>query len=115
MPASNTLNYLELPTADPAATRAFYEAAFGWSFAEYGPDYLAFSGAGLDGGFDRHRPVGEPGAGALPVLYHADLAAAQSAVEAAGGTIAKPIYAFPGGRRFHFTDPTGNELAVWSE
>ncbi|QDT14487.1 VOC family protein [Alienimonas californiensis] len=115
MPGSNTINYLELPMADSAATRAFYEAAFGWSFTEYGPDYLAFAGAGLDGGFDGARPVGEPGAGPLPVLYHADLAAAQSAVEDAGGTIAKPIYAFPGGRRFHFTDPTGNELAVWSE
>jgi len=115
MPVSNTINYLEQPMTDPAATRAFYEAAFGWTFTEWGPDYLSFSGAGLDGGFDRTRPKGEPNAGALPVLYAADLAAAQSAVESAGGAIVKPIYEFPGGRRFHFTDPAGNELAVWSE
>ncbi len=115
MPVSKTINYLELPMTDPAATRAFYEAAFGWTFTAWGTDYLSFDGAGLDGGFDRTRPVGPSGAGALPVLYHADLAAAQSAVEAAGGAIVQAIFPFPGGRRFHFTDPAGNELAVWSE
>ncbi|NNJ24269.1 hypothetical protein LzC2_03230 [Planctomycetes bacterium LzC2] len=115
MPVTNTINYLELPMTDPAATRTFYGTAFGWTFTEWGPDYLSFDGAGLDGGFDRTRPVGPRDAGPLPVLYAADLAAAQAAIEAAGGAIVKPIFTFPGGRRFHFTDPTGNELAIWSE
>lgn len=115
MPASNTVDYLELPGANLDAVQAFYAAAFGWTFTAWGPDYVSFEGAGLAGGFDRTRPAAAAGAGPLPVLYHADLAAAQSAVEAAGGTVTKPIFAFPGGRRFHFADPAGTELAVWSE
>ena len=115
MPQTNTLNYLELPATDLAATRAFYEAAFGWAFQEWGSVYLSFSGAGLDGGFTTDRTPAAPGAGPLPVIYAADLAAAEAAVTAAGGTITQPTFPFPGGRRFHFADPAGNELAVWSE
>lgn len=106
------IDYLELPARALGATKAFYGQAFGWTFLDYGPSYAAFS-EGLDGGFD-----GEPGEGAqapLPVLYATDLEAMRARVEAAGGTVLKPIYAFPGGRRFHFRDPAGNELAVWSE
>ena len=104
------LDYLELPATDMTAHKAFYAAAFGWVFQDYGPDYAAF-GEGLDGGFTTEAMTPKP----LPVLYAHDLEAMQAKVEAAGGRIVKPIYAFPGGRRFHFTDPAGTELAVWSE
>lgn len=103
------LNYLELPTADLAVSRAFYAAAFAWTFADYGPDYTATTTGdtdlGIDGGTDR---VLQP----LPVVEVDDLEAVQAAVESAGGTISVPAFAFPGGRRFHFRDPDGHELAV---
>ena len=105
------LDYLELPGGDLPATKAFYGAAFGWKFIDYGPEYASFD-EGLDGGFDAQTDgVRTP----LPVLFASDLEAMQARVEAAGGTIVRPIFAFPGGRRFHFRDPAGNELAVWSE
>lgn len=105
------LDYLELPATGMARTKAFYESAFGWVFQDYGPDYAGFD-EGLDGGFDS-----DPGKtpAPLPILYAHDLEAMAVKVEAAGGQIVKPIFAFPGGRRFHFLDPSGNELAVWSE
>lgn len=105
------LDYLELPGGDLPATKAFYGEAFGWKFIDYGPEYASFD-EGLDGGFDAQADaVRTP----LPVLFARDLEAMQAGVEAAGGTIVRPIFAFPGGRRFHFRDPAGNELAVWSE
>ena len=105
------LDYLELPGGDLPASKAFYGAAFGWKFIDYGPEYAAFD-EGLDGGFDAQADaVRMP----LPVLFATDLEAMLARVEAAGGTIVEPIFAFPGGRRFHFRDPAGNELAVWSE
>jgi len=104
------LDYLELPGGDVPAAKAFYGAAFGWTFQDYGPAYAAFS-EGLDGGFDGDAGTDKP----LPVLFARDLEAMQARIEAAGGAIVKPIFAFPGGRRFHFRDPAGNELAVWSE
>ena len=105
------LDYFELPGGDMPTVKAFYGAAFGWKFIDYGPEYAAFD-AGLDGGFDAQSDaVRTP----LPVLFASDLEAMQAKVEAAGGTIVRPIFAFPGGRRFHFRDPAGNELAVWSE
>lgn len=106
------INYVELPGGDLTATKAFYSAAFGWGFIDYGPTYAAIEGAGLDGGFDGTdaSPVTP-----LIVLKADDLEDAQSRVEAAGGTISKAIFDFPGGRRFHFRDPAGNELAVWAE
>lgn len=105
------LDYLEMPSEDIDKTKAFYGAAFGWVFQDYGPTYAAFD-QGLDGGFDSdpERPLAP-----LPVLFATDLEAMLARVEAAGGTIVKPPFAFPGGRRFHFRDPAGNELAVWSE
>ncbi|HYD27639.1 VOC family protein [Brevundimonas sp.] len=105
------LDYLELPGGDLAASKAFYGAAFGWKFTDYGPEYAAFD-EGLDGGFDAQEDATRA---PLPVLFAHDLEAMLARVEAAGGTIVKPIFAFPGGRRFHFRDPAGNELAVWSE
>ncbi len=104
------LDYLELPGGDLPATKTFYTAAFGWQFIDYGPTYAAFN-EGLDGGFDSDEASVKP----LAVLYAHDLEAMVLKVTAAGGTILKPIFAFPGGRRFHFRDPAGNELAVWSE
>lgn len=104
------LDYLELPGGDLSATKTFYAEAFGWQFIDYGPTYAAFN-EGLDGGFDGDAPTQKP----LPVLYAHDLEAMVGKVTAAGGAILKPIFEFPGGRRFHFRDPAGNELAVWSE
>ena len=106
------LDYLELPGGSLPQTKAFYGEAFGWTFVDYGPTYAAFD-QGLDGGFD--ADAGEATPQPLPVLYAQDLEAMQARVEAAGGVIVRPIYAFPGGRRFHFRDPAGSELAVWSE
>ena len=105
------LDYLELPGGDLPASKAFYGAAFGWRFLDYGPAYAAFD-EGLDGGFDAQSDATRT---PLPVLFATDLEAMLARVEAAGGTIVKPVFAFPGGRRFHFRDPAGNELAVWSE
>lgn len=110
------INYVEFPSRDLVGTRQFFERAFGWSFQEYGPDYLAFSDAGLDGGFFKSGLAARTDSGsALVVLYSEDIEATLGKVEAAGGTVVKPIFSFPGGRRFHFLEPGGNELAVWSE
>jgi predicted enzyme related to lactoylglutathione lyase len=105
------IDYIEWPASDLPAVKAFYTGAFGWSFADYGPAYAAFEGQGADGGFTSDHGPPKP----LVILYAHDLEAMQARVEAAGGKIVKPIFSFPGGRRFHFTDPSGNELAVWSE
>ncbi|MEW5423696.1 VOC family protein [Amorphus sp. 3PC139-8] len=114
MRQTGKLDYLELPAANGTidTMKSFYARAFAWSFTDYGPDYAAFS-EGLDGGFD--GTSAEATTIPLPVLYSSDLEATEAAVVEAGGTIVRPIFAFPGGRRFHFTDPAGNELAVWSE
>ncbi len=105
------LDYIELPGGDLPASKAFYGAAFGWTFVDYGPEYAGFD-QGIDGGLDAGDDATRT---PLPILYAHDLEAMQVKVEAAGGAIVKPIFAFPGGRRFHFRDPAGNELAVWSE
>lgn len=116
MPAHEQINYVEFPTRDPDATRRFFEDAFGWTFEDYGPDYIAFSGAGLDGGFFRADLAARTDQGsALVVLYSARLEETQAKVVAAGGDVVKAIFDFPGGRRFHFTEPGGNEFAAWSE
>jgi len=107
------IDYIEFPAADVAATKAFYSRVFGWKFTDYGPDYTSFEDGRLAGGFARKDQV--PQGGVLVVIYAADLEAVQAEVKAAGGTIAKDTFSFPGGRRFHFTDPSGNEVAVWSE
>ncbi|NNE85749.1 MAG: VOC family protein [Alphaproteobacteria bacterium] len=107
------INYIEFAVTDIARSKDFYGTAFGWTFTDYGPDYCEFSDGHMKGGFDAHSPV-TPG-GPLVVLYGADLVDVSRRIEAAGGNIVKPIYDFPGGRRFHFTDPDGYELAVWTE
>ena len=110
------INYVELPAKDLAATKAFFQSVFGWSFVDYGPEYTAFSDQGLDGGFFQSDLASSPQKGAaLIVFYSNQLEATLAKVEKAGGSIVRPIYAFPGGRRFHFTEPSGNEFAVWSE
>ena len=107
------IDYVELPSQDLAGSKAFYASAFGWSFQDFGPSYAGFTDAGLDGGIaaDDAAATTVP----LVILKSDDLEGALARVEAAGGTITAPIFDFPGGRRFHFTDPAGNELAVWSE
>lgn len=111
--ADRKINYIEFNVSDMDRTKAFYAQAFGWSFTDYGPTYCEFSDGHMTGGFDASVPVRT--GGPLVILYGTDLADIQRAVEAAGGTIVKPLFEFPGGRRFHFTDPDGYELAVWSE
>lgn len=107
------IDYVEMPGQDLPATKAFYSQAFGWGFVDYGPTYAAMEGAGLDGGFQAD-PDERPAA-PLVVLFATDLEAMLARVTAAGGEIVKPIFSFPGGRRFHFRDPSGNELAVFCE
>ena len=110
------INYIELPSRDLAATKTFYSDVFGWAFTDYGPEYAAFDHAGLDGGFfQADMNASTANGSALVVIYSKNLEQTQAKVEGAGGVIVKPIFSFPGGRRFHFTDPTGNELAVWSD
>lgn len=103
-------NYVELPVGDVGAARAFYEAAFGWSLTDFGPTYAATLTGDTDIGLQGDSA--EATAAPLPVIDVADLEAALAAVEAAGGRIVRAIFAFPGGRRFHFLDPSGNELAA---
>lgn len=110
------INYVEFPARDITKAKAFFSAAFGWQFVDYGPDYTAFSDQGLDGGFFKSDQCVSTATGsALIVLFSRELEATLAKVEAAGGRIIKPIFAFPGGRRFHFCDPNGNEYAVWAE
>ena len=110
------INYLELPSKNIEATKAFFSTVFGWSFQDYGPDYIAFSNAGFDGGFFKSDLCAETKKGSvLIVLYSTELEQTQTKIVSAGGSINKPTYSFPGGRRFHFCDPNGNEYAVWSE
>jgi hypothetical protein len=108
------VDYIEFPATDLAATKAFYIGVFGWKFTDYGPDYTSFEDGRLTGGFWKQAKVA-PDGGPLVVIYAADLAGMEAKVRAAGGAIVKEIFPFPGGRRFHFTDPSGNQLAVWSE
>lgn len=111
------IDYVEFPAEDLDAVKKFFAAVFDWSFTDYGADYAAFSNAGLDGGFyrdSRHSSAAEH-ACALIVFYSADLEATQQKIEAAGGTIVQAVFSFPGGRRFHFADPSGNEYAVWTD
>lgn len=115
MPEHDKIDYVEFPSRDLQATRRFFAQAFGWTFQDYGPDYIAFAGQGLDGGFFRADLAARTETGSvLVVLYSDDLEATLAKVQAAGGEVVKPIFAFPGGRRFHFLEPGGSELAVWS-
>lgn len=110
------IDYVEFDVSDIARARDFYGKAFGWSFTDYGPEYCSFDDGRLSGGFAVRGGGGAANAGGpLVILFADDLEGTQRKVESAGGTIVKPIFSFPGGRRFHFTDPDGYELAVWSD
>ncbi len=113
MPDDKKLDYVEFPTRDLPASKSFFETVFGWKFTDYGPEYASFarSEAGLDGGFH----AGEPHTGALVIFYAARLEKVLADVTRAGGEIVRPVFDFPGGRRFEFTEPGGNRLAVWSD
>jgi len=109
----NHINYVEFKAHDIEKTKSFYNDCFGWTFTDYGPNYVAFSDAGLEGGFEKTED--EIVNGVLIVLYHKDLEAIKNHIIAVGGIIKMDIFSFPGGRRFHFADPSGNELAIWSD
>ncbi len=116
MPIDKQINYLELPARNLDAVQRFYEDVFGWSFTDYGPEYRAFNDGFINGGFYQSDASSSTSNGAaLIVLYGEDLEGTMEAVRGHGGTIVKEIFSFPGGRRFHFADPAGNELAVWSD
>jgi predicted enzyme related to lactoylglutathione lyase len=104
------LNYVELPVSDIGAAKAFYEAAFGWSLTGFGPTYAATLTGDTDIGLQ--GDAAEATSAPLPVIDVPNLEAAEAAVRAAGGEIVRAAFAFPGGRRFHFRDPAGNELAA---
>ena len=107
------VDYVELAVTDIEAAKAFYSAVFGWKMQDWGPDYASFEDGRLNGGFRLEEEVTR--GGPLIVMYAVDLEAVEASVRANGGTIVQEIFSFPGGRRFHFTDPSGNELAVWSD
>ncbi len=110
---NNHIDYIEFKTHDLEKTKAFYSSAFGWTFTDYGSEYIAFSHSGLEGGFEKtDEPIVN---GVLVVLYHTNLEQCIETIKKAGGTISVPIFTFPGGKRFQFKDPSGNELAVWLE
>ncbi len=109
------INYLEFPAKDIETTKAFFGTVFGWTFVDYGPEYTAFDNAGMDGGFFKSGlNISTDTGSALIVFYSDNLEQTQSKITDAGGTIIKPVFSFPGGQRFHFADPNGNEFAVWS-
>ncbi len=109
------ISYIEFPSKNIAATKSFFTSVFGWKFVDYGPDYTTFSNEGINGGFFKSNLIASTERGsALIVFYSINLEKTRSKIENAGGSIVKPIFSFPGGRRFHFSDPNGNEYAVWS-
>ena len=107
---TDKLDYIEFPSTDRAATSAFFNAAFGWGMISYGPDYDALTDAGIDGGIDQ---AAEKVAATMAIVRTDDLDAAERRVISAGGTITRPQFDYPGGRRFHFREPGGNEMAVY--
>lgn len=116
MSAHNQINYIEVPAKDLVLTKTFFTTVFGWEFVDYGPEYTSFSSQGVEGGFFKSELVVSTKTGsALIVLYSNNLEKTLDNIEKAGGLIIKPVFSYPGGRRFHFGDPNGNEYAVWSE
>lgn len=115
MPEHERINYVEFASADLAVTKQFFQTAFDWQFEDYGPEYTAFTGAGLDGGFYQAKLRSRADEGAALIVFYSDtLEDTLEKVRQAGGTIIQNIFSFPGGRRFHFTEPSGNEFAVWT-
>ncbi|MFT6925183.1 MAG: putative enzyme related to lactoylglutathione lyase [Psychromonas sp.] len=109
-------HYIELPAKNLQQTKVFFSAVFNWSFTDYGPEYTAFSDESLNGGFFQSELSSKTASGAaLIVFYSANIKATLDKIEKNGGVINRPIFEFPGGCRFHFLEPSGNEFAVWSE
>jgi predicted enzyme related to lactoylglutathione lyase len=116
MGSDNQIDYIEFQATDPSATRNFFEQLFGWKFADYGPDYTSFEDGRIAGGFARAEKRSTiASGGVLVVFYHPRLEEVRQKVIDLGGRITADIFSFPGGRRFHFTEPSGNECAIWSE
>ena len=116
MKVHEKINYVEFPAQNIEAAKKFFGTVFGWSFIDYGPEYTAFSNEGIDGGFYQSELSSSTDKGsALIVFYSEDLEQTHGKIVQAGGSIVKAIFSFPGGRRFHFTDPNGNEYAVWTD
>ena len=116
MQVDQKIDYIEFPCADFDSVQSFYEKAFDWTFTDYGPEYRSFTDGKLDGGFRRADHYSSTKNDAiLVILYAEDLESTRDKVVASGGTIVQEIFEFPGGRRFHFADPSDNELAVWSD
>lgn len=112
----HSINYIEIPTTDLPRVKTFFAAVFAWRFTDYGPEYASIDNAAVDGGFyvsDRVAKV--ENASVLVVLYSEDLAASSAKIIEHGGVIIKPIFNFPGGSRFHFSDPNGGEYALWKK
>ncbi len=111
-PADKKIDYVEFLCSDMKVVEEFYRSVFGWTFQHWGDEYMSFNDGRMNGGFR----AGQPARGTtLVILYALELERTEAAVREAGGTITQPVFSFPGGRRFHFTDPAGNELAVWSD
>lgn len=110
------INYVEFPAKNIKKTKTFFTNIFNWSFVDYGPEYTAFSNEGINGGFFKSNLHCSTDTGsALIVFYSHKLETTLSKIERFGGKIIKPIFTFPGGCRFHFSDPNENEFAVWSD
>ena len=114
MKPENRIDYVEIPVTDLPRARAFFEAMFGWEFQEWGDEYFSFNDGRLDGGCRKERDLAAPGRGVLLVCYSDNLERDVKRVQELGGSISQDIFPFPGGRRFHFIDPVGNEYAIWS-
>lgn len=112
----HSINYIEFPARDLPAVKSFFEEVFDWKFVDYGEEYTSFKSPGMEGGFYRSdlQSTVDKGA-ALIVFYSKNLEVTRHNIHQAGGAIVKPVFSFPGGKRFHFSDPSGNEFAVWSE
>lgn len=110
---NNHINYIEFKARDLEAIQKFYHSVFGWDFTSYGPEYISFNNAGIDGGF--YKSEDNIQNSVLVVLYHERLEEVMEKIVKENGEITRDIFTFPGGKRFHFSDPSGNELAVWSE
>lgn len=110
------INYIEMPAKDLLATKAFFTAVFDWQFTDYGPEYCSVDNAAVDAGFYLTDKVALTDQGSvLVVLYSDDLDQTMDRIKAQGGSISRPVFSFPGGSRFHFSDPNGNEFAVWKK
>ena len=116
MPDENKVDYLEIPTTDLPASKSFFTEMFGWQFTDYGDDYCSFKDGRITGGFYKSdQSVSYANGSVLIVFFAKDLESAEQKVKDCGGSIVRDIFSFPGGRRFHFADPTGNEFAIWSD